>query len=288
MKNRVSVESQSSPSSNLSHLSTLWRTVTTSWAHCQIGHRSQYSVERLLALHDYHERTSTARAVAVCFFTPIPAMAAALAVDCIPLRPPSHGWEANYLLWIRVFIAMFIVSIGLALQVHGVVTRNPFSNIAAVGISKGSAASYVAVSIAAAALIKFPIPFGYVLMVGPYISIFAVFTVCTIGFRVLASSPELRTQLLSQGMIIATQGLVAVAYPIVSAVFIRLTGIQQIAFVLVMPMIKFITKQIIARTVTRIHEYVGPIVVTSAIACPKWCLNCPKVPEGISARIPKS
>ncbi|KAL3656748.1 hypothetical protein V7S43_018307 [Phytophthora oleae] len=190
-------------------------------------------------------------------------MAAALAVDCIPLRPPSDGWEANYLLWIRVFITMFIVSIGLALQVHGLVTRNSISNIAALGISIGSAATYVAVSITSAALIKFPIPFGYVLMVGPYISIFAVFTVFTIGFPVLANSPELRTQLLSQGMIIATQGLVAVAYPIFSAVFIRLTGIQQTIFVLVMPMIKFITKQIIARTVTRIHEYVGPIVVLS-------------------------
>lgn len=64
-------------------------------------------------------------------------------------------------------------------------------------------------------------------------------------------------------MIVLAQGLVAIAYPIFNAIFIRLSGITQTVFVFVMPMIKFTTKQIIASSAKSLHEYVGPTVVFS-------------------------
>ncbi|KAG2761998.1 hypothetical protein PC129_g21540 [Phytophthora cactorum] len=158
---------------------------------------------------------------------------------------------------------MFIVSIGLVLQVNGVLAKNAISMSAALGICFGSASAYVAVSIAAAAIIKFPIPFGYVQMVGPYIAMFSIITIFFIGLPVLANSPDLAKQLKPQVMIIIIQGLVAVAYPVFSAVLIRLSGAQQTIFVIVMPLIKLVTKQIIAKTVTNLHEYVGLIGIFS-------------------------
>ncbi|KAG3093371.1 hypothetical protein PI124_g16503 [Phytophthora idaei] len=92
---------------------------------------------------------------------------------------------------------------------------------------------------------------------------FSIFTVLVVGPRVLIRSPMLRKQFRSQFIIIVNQGVVAIYYPIFSAVFNRLSGIQQTAFIFVMPMIKFFTKQNIANAAKSYHEYVGPVVVFS-------------------------
>ncbi|EGZ22774.1 hypothetical protein PHYSODRAFT_490272, partial [Phytophthora sojae] len=239
------------------------RKIETAWNRCQIGHRSSYSVERLLAFRDYCERTSIAHAVAICVFTPIPALVVALLIDCIPLRRPSDGWQANYGLWIRQLLAMFCESVGVVYQMREVMDAGAISNAGAVKVGLGTAISSVLVTIVVAALWKFPIPFGYVLLLNVYILLFATCMVLVVGPRVLMRSSALQQQIKSQLFIIANQGIVAVFYPIFSAIFTRLSGIQQTAFVLVMPMIKFFTKQNIANAAENCHEYVGPIVVFS-------------------------
>eukprot|EP00644_Phytophthora_capsici_P018054 jgi/Phyca11/114182/e_gw1.25.399.1 len=84
-----------------------------------------------------------------------------------------------------------------------------------------------------------------------------------IGPRVLISSPGLRQQIKAELLIMANQSGVAVLYPVFSAVFNRLPGNYQALFVLVMPLIKFITKQNIANSAQSFHEYVGPVLIFS-------------------------
>lgn len=206
-----------------------------SWDHSQIGHRSEYSIERLLAFRDYYERTSKVRAFLVCAITPIPALLVVLAIDCIPLKVPADGWRANYAAWVRLFIMMAAISLGLIEQIRDVIIRGTITNAGAVKVALGTASCYVAVSIAVAAAWTFPIPFGLVLMVWPYVIIFSSWTV----LRVLLQSSLLRQQIKAQLLIVATQGVVAMAYPLFSAVFNRLTGFEQSVFVMVMPLIKF-------------------------------------------------
>ncbi|POM66670.1 Hypothetical protein PHPALM_17436 [Phytophthora palmivora] len=233
------------------------------WHRSQIGHRSEYSVERLLAFRDYYERTSIARVVAICCLSPIPALLTALAIDCIPLTPPSDGWRANYTVWIRLFLAMSMEALGVVFQVRAVIDPGTISIPGAIQISLGTAICSVLTTIMLAIVWKFPTPFGYVLVINPFVVFFSIFTVLAIGPRVLTQSPMLRKQFKSQFIIIVNQGVVAICYPIFSAVFNQLSGIQQTAFVLVMPMIKFFTKQNIANAAKSYHEYVGPVVVFS-------------------------
>jgi hypothetical protein len=63
--------------------------------------------------------------------------------------------------------------------------------------------------------------------------------------------------------IVATQGLVAVVFPLASTVFNRASAAQQIAFVFITPGLKFIAKQLIANAADSLHEYIGLIVVFS-------------------------
>eukprot|EP00644_Phytophthora_capsici_P018055 jgi/Phyca11/113911/e_gw1.25.180.1 len=234
--------------------------LTAAWHHSQIGHRSEYSIERFLALRDYYQRTSIIHAIAVCVLTPLPALLTALLIDCIPLRPRSEGWRGS---WIRQFITMFCEAVGVVFQVREVIESGTISHLGAIKIGLGTAISSVLVTILVAALWRFPIPFGYVLLLNVYVVLFMTCMVVTIGPRVLRHSPTLQQQIQSQLFIIANQGIVAVFYPLFSAVFNRLSGIHQTAFVLVMPMIKFFTKQNVANAAASSHEYIGPIVVFS-------------------------
>ncbi|EGZ22211.1 hypothetical protein PHYSODRAFT_378673, partial [Phytophthora sojae] len=56
---------------------------------------------------------------------------------------------------------------------------------------------------------------------------------------------------------------VAVLYPGFSAVFNCLTGVEHTVFVLVMPLIEFLTKQSIVHVAGSFYEYVGPMLVFS-------------------------
>ncbi|EGZ22222.1 hypothetical protein PHYSODRAFT_458707, partial [Phytophthora sojae] len=186
------------------------RNLAANWDDNKISHRSEYSVERLLAFRDYHRRTSTTRVILVCALTPLPALLVALAVDCIPLKSPSDGWRAYYTLWIRQLIAMFFESHGVVLQVRAVIMTGTISDVGAVTIALGTATCGVAVTVAVAATWKFPIPFGYVLLLNVYVLLFSICMIFVIGPRVLASSLLLRQQIKAQLLILANQGIVAV------------------------------------------------------------------------------
>ncbi|ETI43385.1 hypothetical protein L914_11153 [Phytophthora nicotianae] len=237
--------------------------IAAGWKRSRISQRSEYSVERLLAFRDYHRTTSATRVIVVCVLAPIPALLVALGIDCIPLRPPSEGWRANYAVWIRLCAAMFFEALGVVWQVREVIISGTVSNTGASIIALGTAVNCVLVTIAVAEAWKFPIPFGYVLMTNVYVLIFCTWMILGIGPRVLANSTVLRQQIKAQLFIIANQGIVVVCYPVFSAVFDRLSATQQGFFVFLMPMIKFFTKQNIANAAKTSHEYVGPIVVFS-------------------------
>ncbi|EGZ18020.1 hypothetical protein PHYSODRAFT_498224, partial [Phytophthora sojae] len=235
----------------------------STWSRSQIGHRSEYSVERLLAFKDFCQRTSTARVIAVCFFTPLPALSVAIAIDCIPMRPPSDGWN-NPGFWARLFFTAFFIAVGLSFQVKEVLTGKIISNIGVLVISFGTSSCYLLMMFTIAVTWRFPIPYGFVVSVGPYVVIFSIITAfLIIGPKIMAQSPVLRRQIMLQLLIVATQGVLAIVYPIFGAIFYRLSGAELTAFIMVMPVIKFITKQIIAAAAKHLKEYVGPIVVFS-------------------------
>ncbi|KAG7388011.1 hypothetical protein PHYPSEUDO_013263 [Phytophthora pseudosyringae] len=241
----------------------LHRKIAAIWERSHISRRSEYSVERLLAFRDYHQRASNARVIAVCVLTPIPALLVALAIDCIPLKPPSDGWQANYAVWIRLTVAMFVEVLGVIWHVREVITTGTISNAGALTIALCTAVTSVLATIAVAGAWRFPLPFGYVLMTNLYVLIFSACTILVIDPRVLGASSSLRQQIKSQLFIIANQGVVAVCYPIFSAVFNRLSAAEQAVFVFVMPLIKFVTKQNIANAAKNSHEYIAPMVVFS-------------------------
>ncbi|KAE9334117.1 hypothetical protein PF008_g14127 [Phytophthora fragariae] len=231
-----------------------FQSVWSYWNRVQVGHRGRYSVERLLALNDYYQRTSLAHVVVVCSLGLLPAFVVAVLVECIPLRPPTESWRANYTFWIRLFVSSLPIAFGGVYQVKEVIQPGVISTTGIIATAFGSCACYVALTILVAALWKFPIPFGYVLTIGPFVVFYMVFFLLSIGPRVLVNSPALRRQIFSQMLVIAAQGLLAIAYPTFGAIFKQLSGHEQTAFVFVLPIIKFSIKQFIATVSSHLHE----------------------------------
>ncbi|EGZ18008.1 hypothetical protein PHYSODRAFT_375504, partial [Phytophthora sojae] len=237
------------------------------WSRTQIGHRERYSVERMLALRDYYEQASLLRVLFVCLVTPLPAFAAVILIECIPLRSPGEGWRANYAFWVRLFLSSFPMAVGGVLQVKQVIPPGIISYRATVAIGLGTAVGYVSCALGLAALWTFPVPFGYALMVGPFVCFFMASVCVVVGPKMLSNSPMLHRQIFTQMLVIAAQGTLAIAYPTFGAIFNQLSIIGQTVFIFVLPMIKFSIKQFIANTSAHLHEYVGPTVVLSVDVC---------------------
>uniref|UniRef100_K3WVT7 Uncharacterized protein n=1 Tax=Globisporangium ultimum (strain ATCC 200006 / CBS 805.95 / DAOM BR144) TaxID=431595 RepID=K3WVT7_GLOUD len=83
---------------------TLWSNTLTLWRSLQVSHRGKYAIERLMALHDYHQRGSVTRMVLVCIETPLPALCVTILIDLVLLQPPAAGSFASWGVWIRVWI----------------------------------------------------------------------------------------------------------------------------------------------------------------------------------------
>lgn len=191
----------------LSIFAAVYNWIAALWHRSHIGHRSEYSVERLLAFRDNYQRTSLLRAIAVCIISPIPAVVVTLLIDSIPLKSPSEGWQANYAFWIRYFLATATVTVGAVAQVQEQILPGTISNCGAIVIALGTAATDISVAMFVAAMWAFPIPFGYIIMVGPYMVLGWVFTLLVIGRRLLVESPVLRQQLQAQAIILFAKGL---------------------------------------------------------------------------------
>ncbi|KAG7384692.1 hypothetical protein PHYPSEUDO_002385 [Phytophthora pseudosyringae] len=151
----LSFPSLTSTSSRLSS----WKRVEKNWNQAQVGHQGSYSVERLELLDRYCNNTSLTRVILVCVSTPLPALAVALGLECLPLRPPSEGWAANWMFWIRLsFMALMLNLVGVC-QVNLFVPGFSQSVGKVIYASVGVCALQIGTFVFEAAAFGFPVPF---------------------------------------------------------------------------------------------------------------------------------
>ncbi|KAF4046423.1 hypothetical protein GN244_ATG01169 [Phytophthora infestans] len=208
------------------------------WRRIQIGHREHYSVERVLAFRDYCERASPVRVFAVCVLTPVPAATVMLLIECVPLKDPELGWKASWTMFIRVFITSIFVGGGIVFLSRAIIQEAEISVSRAIGITIVAAILYTGLSPQRGS--------------SPSRLEWSCWT-----------NQKLQKQLVGHIIGSSAQSLLVVAYPTFNAVFLQLSGRQQAVFMLVLPVIKFITKQFIAKVATYLHDYIGALIIFS-------------------------
>ncbi|KAL8015660.1 hypothetical protein Plhal710r2_c030g0113311 [Plasmopara halstedii] len=80
----------------------MWSCLEKIWKGIQVGRQGSYSVERLESFNAYCQVTSRTRVILLCLLTPVPTLAVAILLECLPLRHPSEGWKANWMFWVQM------------------------------------------------------------------------------------------------------------------------------------------------------------------------------------------
>lgn len=204
------------------------RCALSAYQRVEVTHRGKYSVERLLALQEYAQSTSSLRVLFVCFLTPIPMLVIALELEIVPLQDPNAGWRANYGMWIRTSLTVVfgtcVIVDQVRLLIPGIGVRT--AHTAFMGLI--SAALYTAGVVVLAVLWAFPIPSMIVIMYAPSTVIIGVAFFAVVARYSLGRLRRLdvdRLMLLWYVRFLVAQALLGLTYPVYSVVFTRLSNV---------------------------------------------------------------
>ncbi|KAG7381143.1 hypothetical protein PHYPSEUDO_006424 [Phytophthora pseudosyringae] len=128
------------------------------WEEIQVGRQGSYSVERLASFNHYCNTTSRVRVILVCVLTPIPALTVAILLECMPLRPPSEGWKANWVFWIRLAVLIFVMLFAIISQLVTCAPDLHPTFAKRVLVSLGAVVGFVGACIGVASAVRFPVP----------------------------------------------------------------------------------------------------------------------------------
>lgn len=187
---------------------------------------------------EYTDATSWLRVLCVCSLAFSPTFALTVLIELLPLRPPTDGWKANWVYWIRIYFSSGLVSIGSAVQFIMVVPACGLSMKHAFYIGIITPIGYLLSNLVLAQTWRFPIPFTVSIMAPIWFVSLYTCTFCAIGKRRFEENPEILKQLKAAVRILSAQSLLVVVYPIYNAIFVQLEGIPQILFILLLPLIK--------------------------------------------------
>ncbi|KAE8995755.1 hypothetical protein PR001_g20045 [Phytophthora rubi] len=70
----------------------------------------RYSIEKLCAFHEYQQKTSVFRVVAVIVFTPLPTILTLWGLDCLPLRDPRGGAKHHATSFLRSMLSHAVMT----------------------------------------------------------------------------------------------------------------------------------------------------------------------------------
>lgn len=240
-----------------------WKRFAHRVHHLNVAHRGDYSVERLIALEAYCRKVSFLRVLGVCIVFPLPALGLAILIECIRLKDPKEGWQANYAAFIRYMIGCIAIAIGGALQIRQLVPRLDLSAVQIVFIAVGAALCTTGAMIIVSSQWVFPVPFGLVLAIPVFpISFFCFFR---LGLRdkQLRVSADLGQQLKQQVIIILVQATMSIIYPAFGAVYCSLSSTSKAFFVVLLPIMKLVMQNVMVWASGHLKEYIAGITVFS-------------------------
>ncbi|KAG7390143.1 hypothetical protein PHYPSEUDO_008597 [Phytophthora pseudosyringae] len=246
--------------------SSLWHRLEQKWNDIQVGRQGSYSVERLESFDRYCKTTSRTRVILVCVLTPIPALAAALGLECLPLQPPSTGWAANWMFWIRFSLMVFILTFAGIAAFNLFVPNFGLTVRRRVLVASGTCVGYVGTCllVAATEVVGFPIPFiwqGGGLLVGVYTPL--MFLIVFGATRFAKDSPfrpHIRRYL---RLLFAYMSLGAV-FPLYKLLYESVPDAYKVGALILLPLWKFAAKHYIMWASRELEDFI-PVIVALTV-----------------------
>ncbi|GMF30692.1 unnamed protein product [Phytophthora fragariaefolia] len=233
----------------------LYNNCKRAWYALQVEHKGQYSLDRLVMLHQFLEQqktstTSTLLDVLVALATPLPCLTIALVSDALPLAPPEEGPRANSMFWARTWLIMTCFTIAVLVPLHHpALTSIPENPSWLLAMSAVIAAIYTGFQFAAAVAIGFPVPFSYMTLNLVWLSLIIAGLWIYMGPQ-YRNSQIVRLQLKHHGIFAYAVTSLAIVYPLFYYAFLcagEYTGAQLVLSAVVLPLIKVMEKLLLYR-----------------------------------------
>lgn len=200
------------------------------------------NVGTLSAFNEYASATSWTRVAQTCIFTMAPAFTIMISIDLLPLAPVQDGWAANWVLWIRCFITGYFTAIATFMEYKDPATAAGLSKRSMLLIAVGGACGISSSLILFTKYWIFPIPFTLMTLTPFWFLSLLTCSVVTVGWKNVRSNKVLREQLGRMMSLTFVQSQMLFLYPAYNAGFIALSGLPQLAFIIVLPAIKHFVK----------------------------------------------
>lgn len=240
----------------------VWQKAVQLWDAGQVSHHGTYSLARFASFHEYSQKSTWYRVVIVLILTTLPSLIMMAIIDSVPLQDPSEGWKANWVFWVRCALALFALTFASVLQFHVTAPAAVLSVKKCVLIAVVVSVGYPISAMGVASFWGFPIPFQMITCVPIWDFWLIASMVFVLGRENLASNTELRHQTKRYLDILQAQAPLLLVYPGYSAVFMRLSRSHQTAFIFVLPIVKFLLKNVLAKASAGLGDFIPTIVIS--------------------------
>ncbi|GAB9471966.1 hypothetical protein Gpo141_00009160 [Globisporangium polare] len=218
----------------------------------------EYPLERLLAFHEYSQRTPVWRVFLILLLACASPLVFIVFLDVLPLSPPSDGWDAHDYFWVRLFLSTNAIVAGILVQIQTLVLDKPLSKKAVALIMAFVGLGCTGVAMLTAKYWAFPIPFMPTLIGLP----FTVFLNTSMLLAIGTKDQAVLAKITKFNNIVGVQTTMMVVYPAFNAIFLKLGHAHQVAFVMVLPVIKVSYKWAMAKVSADLED-LAPAIIAS-------------------------
>lgn len=225
----------------------VWSRLEERWNQIQLGRQGSYSIERVESLDQYCKTASKTRVLLVCVLSPLPALSIAVFLEFLPLCPPSEGWQANWVFWIRLSLLVFTINYAEMAQLTMLIPGLNATFIKRFMASAGASAAFMGICILTASTVGFPVPF-VIQLGGTSMSIFIPLAIrLVLGREPFSSTSPCRPHLQQFYRFTAAYIMLVAGFPIYKVFYDFVPVTYQGSAVIILTVWKFGAKHFIMR-----------------------------------------
>lgn len=222
----------------------------------------KYSVERLLALDEYAQRSYLLRAMFVCMTSFLPAEMFIICQESVPLQDPALGWRENCGFWVRAAMVIGAVLYTVTVQAKYLLKGFVISRCQYLLLLTCVVIVQMIVAVSFAANVWFPIPFTVITLVPAFYVVPMVSMCVVVGMPAIREVLKHKDQLLHFGSFVAAQQFMALIYPAYQVLFHAVNDTSyQLPVILLLPILKLVVKNIALRCVTHMEDMMPEAVI---------------------------
>lgn len=224
------------------------RAAAEAWSVVQVELHGRYSLERMRMFHEYSARAKWTRIICWCIFTPIPCLLVNIVLDVAPLAKPSAGRDANYVYWARGTISALVCIYAIFMHIKFLAPNLGMTHWHLSCITLVVTISCTTFDYILAGFIPMPIPFQLVTASPVFMVAFTVIFSLLFG-RKLRNNVAVHSSTIRAMAVITVQLSLTFVYPIFMYGFNSIPATYQTPYMIFIPMIKIIAKNVMSKFV---------------------------------------